>query len=65
MFSFGGDILLGTILDVYSTLSMGEMRVDFIGKGNVWINNTYQPEEVDLARHIIWGSKSIGVNFGS
>lgn len=54
MFSFGGDILLGTILDVYSTLSMGEMRVDFIGKGNVWINNTYQPEEVDLARHIIY-----------
>jgi len=30
------------------------LNINFIGKGNIWINNTYQQEEINLARYIIY-----------
>ena len=41
------------ILDVCSTLKLGNKSLDFIGKQNIWINNTYDPAVNQLARHII------------
>lgn len=44
------------ILNVCDTLRLGvngEIKVDFIGKGNIWIKNTYNKDIIDLARHII------------
>lgn len=50
-----------SILDVCSRLSINDNNasdIDFIGKGNIWINNTYQPEEVSLAQYIIYQALS-------
>lgn len=44
------------ILDVCETLLLGvngELKIDFIGKGNIWIKNTYNTDVISLARHII------------
>lgn len=44
------------ILDVCSTLSLGsgkKLNVDFIGKGNLWINNTYNASVNQLARYVL------------
>ena len=44
------------ILDVYSRLSVGTpqpLTADFIGRGNLWINNTYDPSVNRLARAIL------------
>ena len=48
---------MGTILDVYDSLSLGQnnnLSADFIGRGNLWINNNYSPATVKLARTIIY-----------
>lgn len=44
---------MSNILDVCSTLSFGEEQVDFIGKGNLWINNDYEETVAYLARYVI------------
>ena len=41
------------ILDVCSSLALGNDKIGFLGKGNIWINNTYSPDVNKLARHII------------
>ena len=42
------------ILDVYSELSFeGGLRAPFIGKGNIWIEDTYRPEDLRLAQYIL------------
>ena len=44
------------ILDVCETVILGangEIKIDFIGKGNIWIKNTYSNDVITLARHII------------
>lgn len=44
------------ILDVCETLLLGasgELKIGFIGKGNIWIKNTYNTDVIALARHII------------
>jgi hypothetical protein len=43
-------------LDVCETLSFGfngELDVDFLGKGNIWIKNSYNNDVILLATHII------------
>jgi hypothetical protein len=45
-----------SILNVCETLLLGangEIKIDFIGKGNIWIKNTYNSDVIALARHII------------
>lgn len=52
---------LGGMLDVYDRLTIGKsptIKADFIGRGNVWINNTYEQSVIDLARQIIFESLS-------
>ena len=44
---------MDNILDVCSELNIGHIRADFLGKGNIWINNTYSSLVVKLAQHII------------
>lgn len=47
---------MDNILNVYSEVSLGDgpqLTADFIGKGNVWINNTYNSYVNKLARTII------------
>lgn len=47
---------MADILDVYGTLTLGAdggLQADFLGKGNLWINNTYDEAPLRLARHII------------
>ena len=44
------------VLDVCSTLSMGnseKLTADFIGKGNIWIDNTYNASVNQLARFVL------------
>ena len=44
------------ILDVCSTLPIRSGKtagVDFIGKGNLWINNTYNASVNHLARYVL------------
>ena len=42
------------ILDVCETLLLGaEIKIDFIGRGNIWIKNTYNADVITLARYII------------
>ena len=44
------------ILDVCDNLHIGtsgEIKIDFIGKGNIWIKNTYNNDVIVLAHHII------------
>jgi len=46
-----------TILDVCSDLNIGSqqsLHIPFIGKGNVWINNTYDKSVIKLAQSIIY-----------
>lgn len=48
---------MGNILDVYDKLIIGTsnpIKADFIGRGNVWINNTYEQPVINLARYIIF-----------
>lgn len=47
---------MGNILDVCSKLKIGndQLSIDFIGRGNIWINNTYDLSVIRLARHIIY-----------
>lgn len=45
------------ILDVCSALTLGTeqpVQVDFIGKGNLWINNVYDPSVLSLAQYAIY-----------
>lgn len=35
-----------------STLTIGKLSIDFIGKGNLWICNTYDPAVNELARYV-------------
>ena len=45
------------MLDVYDKVCIGtgnSIKADFIGRGNIWINNTYDQSVVDLARYIIF-----------
>lgn len=47
---------MSSIFDVCSTLSIGgspSLNVDFIGKGNLWLDYSYCPEELRLAQSII------------
>lgn len=44
---------MNNILDVCSELRFGETSVEFIGKGNVWINNDYEDAVTYLARYVI------------
>lgn len=47
--------------DVCSELKLGtdpQISVDFIGKGNIWINNTYDPSVIHLARQVIYEALS-------
>ncbi len=47
---------MSNILDVCSDLRFAvndAMSVDFIGKGNIWINNTYEESVYDLTKYII------------
>lgn len=47
---------MNSILDVYSKLDFGDqnaLSVNFIGRGNVWINNNYEQSVIRLARYII------------
>lgn len=47
---------MSNILDVYSKLSIGSpqaLTADFIGRGNLWINNSYDPSVNRLARTIL------------
>ena len=44
---------MGSILDVYSELKIGTLVAPFIGKGNLWVNNTYDKAVSDLTKHII------------
>ena len=44
---------MGSILEVNSQLSIGGLTADFIGKVNIWINDTYNPSVIKLARHIL------------
>lgn len=44
---------MSNILDVCSELRFGDTAVDFIGKGNVWINNDYEETVSYLTRYII------------
>lgn len=42
------------ILDVYSDLSFaGGLKAPFIGKGNIWIENAYQPDDLRLAQCVL------------
>jgi len=53
---FSGGVFLRKILDVCSLLLIGDsnpLKIDFIGKGNIWINNTYQQDEIRLAQYIV------------
>lgn len=45
------------LLYVCDNLSIGDaapFEIEFIGKGNVWISNTYDDSVIDLARHVIY-----------
>ena len=43
------------ILDVYSDLSFADgLQAPFIGKGNIWIEDTYQPEDLRLAQCVLY-----------
>ena len=45
-----------SILDVCEKLTLGksaEISIDFIGKGNIWIKNTYSEDVISLARFIV------------
>jgi hypothetical protein len=45
-----------SILDVCETLNFGEneeIKIGFIGKGNIWIKNTYNNDVLTLSRYII------------
>ena len=49
--------MLNSILDVCSELRIGDtapLTIDFIGKANIWINNTYDDSVVNLSRYIIF-----------
>lgn len=49
--------MMETILDVCSELSFGNdrsIKVDFIGKGNVWISNVYDASVLKLAQQVIY-----------
>ncbi len=48
--------MLNDILDVYDKLYVGDdksVSLNFIGRGNIWISNTYENFVVHLARQII------------
>lgn len=43
------------VLDVCSSFSVGDkekLSADFIGRGNLWINNVYNASVNDLARYV-------------
>lgn len=44
---------MSSILDVYSELQIDSLAAPFIGKGNIWINNTYDRSVGEVAKHII------------
>lgn len=44
---------MNSILDVCSEFRIGNHIVDFIGKGNLWINNTYDGSVIDMAKLVI------------
>lgn len=47
---------MNNILDVYDKLQLGDNQnqtIDFLGKANIWINNTYDRTVIDYARLII------------
>ena len=49
--------MMEDILSVCSELVLGEpagINVDFLGKGNLWVDNTYKKEEIDLVRKILF-----------
>ena len=48
---------MGNLLDVCEELTIGDhqpLYLDFIGAGNLWINNTYTPEVLTLARYVLY-----------
>lgn len=48
---------MGNILDICSELTFEGspgFKVPFIGNGNIWIENTYENEVIDLAQYIIY-----------
>lgn len=53
--------VLSSILNVYDKVIIGasnQIKADFIGRGNVWINNTYNQSVTNLARYIIFEALS-------
>ena len=47
---------MGNVLDVCEVLKFGEnneIKIDFIGRGNIWIKNTYKNDVISLARYIL------------
>ena len=47
------------LLEVCSELQIGDniqFILRFIGKGNIWINNTYEPEVTALARIVVFSA---------
>ena len=44
---------MSNILDVYSELRIDPLTAPFLGRGNLWVNNTYDKSVGDLTKHII------------
>lgn len=47
---------MANILDVCSTITIGtgtKLSADFIGRGNLWINNNFSNSVISLAQHIL------------
>lgn len=44
---------MSNILDVCSSINIGNQNIDFIGKKNLWIDNSYEKSVYELAKYII------------
>lgn len=44
---------MSNILDVYSEFRIDSLIAPFLGRGNLWVNNTYDKSVGDLTKHII------------
>jgi len=55
----GGNV--NSLLEVCDRLTIGagpSIEVDFIGRANIWVNNTYEEGVVDLVRYIVFEAAS-------
>lgn len=44
---------MSNILDVYSEFRIDSLMAPFLGRGNLWVNNTYDKSVGELTKHII------------